>query len=147
MARSHRQQTQRKPQKTLKREFAASGQRKAIAVVAILVLGKLLTLPKIADLESLIDQDSVKTLLVLERILRVDQALLRARRQNLQRNSQLEVPLHLERKVPSSAISYERADARMETLATFGTHLFAEMKPLLQGVLWATSVFFSISKL
>ena len=103
--------------------------------MAILVLGKLLTLPKIADLERPVDQDSEETLLVPERILRAGKALLRARRRNLQRNSLLEVPLHLERKVPNSAISYERADARMETLATFGTHLFAEMRPLRQDVL------------
>ena len=129
IAKSHQQQIQRKTQKTLKRESAANGQRRATAVVAMLVLGRLLTLPKTAELESLVNQDSVETLLVPERI------LLKTRRQNLQRNSQLEVPLHLERKVLSSAISYERADARMETLATFGTHLFAETKPLRQDVL------------
>ena len=136
MARSLQLQTQRKPLKTVKRVSAASGQRKAIAVVEIAVLGKLHTLQKIAVLESLVDhRDSVTTLLVPERIPRAGQTLLRARNQNLQRNSQLEVPLRLEGKVPSSATSYEKADARMETRAPFGTHLFAEMRPLLQDAL------------
>ena len=99
------------------------------------VHGKLLTPTKIADLEGLMSQESVGTLLVPERILRAGQTLLKARGRSLLKSNQLEVPLHLERKVQNSAISYERADVRMETHATFGTHLFAEMKPLLKAVL------------
>ena len=151
MARSLLLQMPRKRQKTLKRESAVSGLRKAIAVVATNALGKPLTLKPTEDLGTNPEIDD-RALRLEDRLLVVmvegaDRTLLEKVTKTVKspprpESNLSEARLHQAKKVQSFATLFAKANARTETSVTFGTHHSAEMNPLPRDVSLAIGVCF-----
>ena len=138
--------------KTLKKESALNGLRKAIAVVATNALGKPLT-PKLTE-EAGTNPEAeahlalrLESQLLAETEVEADPTLLEKVTKTVKSLPRLEsnlseARLHQAKKVQSFAILFARANAKTETSVTFGTHHSAEMNPLPRDVSWATGVCF-----
>ena len=152
MARSLLLQMPTKSQKTLKRESALNGLRKAIAVVATNALGRPLT-PKLTE-EAGTNPEAEAHLalrlegqLLAETVVEADRTLLEKVTKTVKspprpESNLSEARLHQAKKVQSFATLFAKANARTETSVTFGTHHSAEMNPLLRDVSLAIGVCF-----